>query len=156
MPSQLADILRRLKGGHVAFDRVGAGGSAPITYGYEATLLVDIADFLIEARDRGLLSKKQELHANYAQMIIRAVAKVGIVALVDEATGYQEDRAKNALAKILEAFIAKGLQPLDQNFPSGLLQRDIQASWMVMAQYRRWKEAKNTSSRSKIHNGHSL
>ena len=37
--------------------------------------------------------------------------RVGIIALVDEATGYQRDRAKDALASILEAFIAKELQP---------------------------------------------
>jgi hypothetical protein len=31
----------------------------------------------------------------------------GIIALVDEATGYQRDRAKDALSKILEAFIER-------------------------------------------------
>jgi ATP-dependent DNA ligase len=34
-----------------------------------------------------------------------------ISALVDEATGYQKERAADALARILEAFIAKELQP---------------------------------------------
>jgi P63C domain len=43
---------------------------------------------------------------------------VGIIALVDEATGYQRDRAKDALAKILEAFVAKELQPYLKTFPS--------------------------------------
>jgi hypothetical protein len=42
---------------------------------------------------------------------------VGIIALVDEATGYQRDRASDALSKILEAFIAKELQPWVKTFP---------------------------------------
>lgn len=33
-----------------------------------------------------------------------------LFALIDEATGYQADRARDALAKILEEFIAKELQ----------------------------------------------
>ena len=42
---------------------------------------------------------------------------VGIIALVDEATGYQRDRVRDALAEILEAFIAKELQPYIRMFP---------------------------------------
>ena len=49
---------------------------------------------------------------------MRGFARVGIIALVDEATGYQSERAKNALATILEAFIAKELQPWIQTFPT--------------------------------------
>src|SRR5690606_15503057 len=41
----------------------------------------------------------------------------GIIALVDEATGFQRDREKDALAQILEAFIAKELQPWLKTFP---------------------------------------
>ena len=49
---------------------------------------------------------------------MRGFARVGIIALIDEATGYQRDRAKDALASILEAFIAKELQPWIRTFPS--------------------------------------
>jgi hypothetical protein len=51
-------------------------------------------------------------------VLVRGFARVGIVALVDEATGYQQDRATNALAKILESFIAKELQPWVKTFPA--------------------------------------
>lgn len=40
-----------------------------------------------------------------ANIIIRSVAKVGIVALVDEVTGYQYEREKDELQKILKAYI---------------------------------------------------
>jgi hypothetical protein len=43
---------------------------------------------------------------------------VGIIALVDEATGFQDDRAKNTLANILEEFIAKELRPYVKTFPA--------------------------------------
>jgi P63C domain len=36
---------------------------------------------------------------------------------VDEATGYQYDPARDALAKILEEFIAKELRPWTRTFP---------------------------------------
>ncbi|PBB94641.1 hypothetical protein CK215_01235 [Mesorhizobium sp. WSM3864] len=45
-------------------------------------------------------------------------ARIGIIALVDEATGYQRDRAKDALAKLLEAWVAKELQIWVQTFLS--------------------------------------
>ncbi|WP_082081254.1 P63C domain-containing protein [Methylocucumis oryzae] len=51
-----------------------------------------------------------------AETLIRGFARVGISALVDEATGYQKDREKDALAKILEAFVAKELQPWIKTF----------------------------------------
>lgn len=42
---------------------------------------------------------------------MRVFARVGITALVDEATGYQYDREKNELQKILKAYIAEDLLP---------------------------------------------
>ena len=51
------------------------------------------------------------------ELLLHGFANVGIVALVDEATGYQDVRAQRALAKILEEFIAKELQPWTKTFP---------------------------------------
>ena len=50
------------------------------------------------------------------------LARVGIIALVDEATGYQRDRAKDSLARTLEACIAKELQPYLPTFPADFYQ----------------------------------
>ena len=44
-------------------------------------------------------------------------SRVGIIALVDEATGYQDVRARDALAKILEEYIAKELRKWVRTFP---------------------------------------
>jgi hypothetical protein len=51
------------------------------------------------------------------KLLVRGLAVVGITALIDEATGYQDARAKDALAKILEAFIAKELRKWVSTFP---------------------------------------
>jgi hypothetical protein len=86
--------------------------------GYRAELLQMVCDVYLDARKaRDVLTPAQEPVAAQAEVLIRGFARVGIIALVDEATGYQRDRATDALAKILEKFIAKELQPWVKTFP---------------------------------------
>jgi hypothetical protein len=101
-------------------------GESPIAYrlpsgaralGYPAEILPLLCELYLEARQEGRLRKNQEPIAAAAEILLRGLARVGIEALVDEATGYQEVRAKNALAKILETFVAKELQPWIRTFP---------------------------------------
>jgi hypothetical protein len=80
-----------------------------LAYGYEATVLADLCEVILAARADGVLQKQQEHIAKQAEILVRGFAGVGIIALVDEATGYQQDRARDALSRILEAFIAKEL-----------------------------------------------
>lgn len=87
--------------------------------GYEATILQDVCEALLTARDKGLANTEQEKrYVAQADILIRGFARVGIVALIDEATGYEKDRARDSLAKILEAFVAKELQPYIKTFDS--------------------------------------
>jgi len=53
---------------------------------------------------------------------VRGLAEIGIIALVDEVTGFQRDRAADALSKILEAFTARELQPWLKTFPADFYQ----------------------------------
>lgn len=92
--------------------------SGVIAHGHEATLLADICDAVLEARREGRLHRSQQHIAEHCEILVRGFARVGIIALVDEATGYQADRARDALSKILEAFIAKELQPYVRTFPT--------------------------------------
>jgi hypothetical protein len=85
--------------------------------GYEATLLIEICDAYLKARDDNQLKENQLPIAKQAEIIIRACAKVGIIALIDEATGYQEVRQKQALQIKLQAFIADELQEWARMFP---------------------------------------
>lgn len=91
--------------------------SGNLAYGYEATVLVDLCEAVLAARSAGVLQKQQEHVARHAEMPIRGFARIGIFALVDEATGYQEIRAKRALATILKKFIAQELQTWTKTFP---------------------------------------
>lgn len=91
-----------------------AGGRAS---GYNAELLPEVCEVYLAARQARAIQPAQERTAQYAELIMRGLAKVGIIALVDEATGYQEVRARDALAKILEEFIAKELQAYIATFP---------------------------------------
>lgn len=90
-------------------------GGTPAT-GYEATILADICDAVLAAREAGVLRADQHHIAKQCEILMRGFARIGIIALIDEATGYQADRSRDALAKILEAFIAKELQPYVQTF----------------------------------------
>jgi len=87
-------------------------------HGYEATILPDICHVLIEAGQRGILGKRSEHLAERAAKLQLGFATVGIIALVDEATGYQDYRSRDALALILEKFVAKELRPWVKTFPA--------------------------------------
>lgn len=83
--------------------RPPSGGRAS---GYNATLLPDVCEVYLRARETIKLRHQLDRVAQQAEIIVRALANVGIIAWVDEATGYQEVRASDALARILEEFIA--------------------------------------------------
>ena len=89
----------------IKFMRIDSGGSQPITYGYEATKLIDLCDALMDLNRAGVLKENQKIYAIQAEMIIRSVAKVGIIALVDEVTGYEKAREKDALQLFLQRFL---------------------------------------------------
>lgn len=86
-------------------------------YGYEASALAEICFAVIEADEKGLLQKQQKHIAERCRILVRGFAIVGINALVDEATGYQDRRVKNALAKILEKYIAEEYRAWTKMFP---------------------------------------
>lgn len=85
--------------------------------GYEATLLIEICEKYLEAREQGLLRKSQLGLAAQAEIIVRACAKVGIIALIDEATGFQKYRQERELQFKLQAFIADEMSEWARMFP---------------------------------------
>jgi P63C domain len=91
--------------------------ASPNNHGFEATLLTEICEAYLDARAAGSLHPSQRDIALAAEMIVRACARVGIIALVDEATGYQEVRARNALQVKLQLFIAEQMGEWAKRFP---------------------------------------
>lgn len=94
--------------------RTVKGGRA---FGYDAMLLPMVCEVYVNARDENKLLKGQEHIAQACYILMKGLARVGIIALVDEATGYQEQRAKDELAKILEAYVQEEYRPWTRMFP---------------------------------------
>ena len=85
--------------------------------GYKAELLPQVCGVFIDADEAGVLTKTQKPIATKCRILLRGFATVGIIALIDEATGYQYDRDRDELNKILEAYISKELMPWTKRFP---------------------------------------
>lgn len=91
------------------------GGNA--AFGYEATILPDLCAVLIEAGRRGILGRRSEHLAERAALLQHAFAFLGIIALVDEVTGYQGFRPQDALQVYLEKVISRELAAWVKRFP---------------------------------------
>jgi hypothetical protein len=92
-------------------------------YGYKAEILPAVCEVYLDAREDGALTAKQMPVAAAAEILIRGLARTGIIALIDEATGYQESRARHELQKILEAYVKAELRPWTKTFPDEFFQQ---------------------------------
>jgi hypothetical protein len=87
-----------------------------LTEGISAELLSDICNIYIKAGKKGALPDNQHVAEN-AYKLLLGFSKVGIIALIDEATGYQYERERDELQKILKAYISEELLPWQKRFP---------------------------------------
>jgi hypothetical protein len=85
---------------------------------YFVTVSTEICELILDANQIKRFRNNQQHLVDTANLLIRGFARVGIIALVDEATGYQDDRAKDELSKILEAYIEETLRPYVSKFPN--------------------------------------
>lgn len=90
-----------------------------LAYGYDAEIIPLICELYLAANDDepSPLVDSQKRLVIRAYVIVRALAKVGITALIDEATGYQYDREKDELQRILAAYIAEDYLKWQARFP---------------------------------------
>jgi len=91
--------------------------SKKATIGYKAEILPLLCDVYLNARQAGALAPSQQPLAVVAELLVRALSKVGIVALVDEATGYQEEREQDALQKLLSIYLSEEKLKWAKMFP---------------------------------------
>ena len=85
--------------------------------GFDVTILPLVSDLYLKARQEGVITKPNQLiTAQKAEILVRSLAKVGIIALVDEATGYQYQREKTELQAILKAFISDEILKWQETF----------------------------------------
>lgn len=71
------------------------------------------------------LSARQRIIADQCEILIRGFARVGIVALVDEATGYQYERERFELEKILNAYISDEILKWQLTFTDDFIEKYI-------------------------------
>ncbi len=91
------------------------GGTAD---GYEATTLIEVCDALIQARNDKALAPSQKFLAIQAEIIVRSAAKLGIIALVDAATGYIEDIKKEEYLRLWKEFVSREFRQWELEFPN--------------------------------------
>jgi len=85
--------------------------------GYPATMLPKICDVWLKARRAGVLQLQQQVKAEQAEVLMGGLAHIGIIALVDEATGYQDERDKDSLHKLLEVYLTEERLTWAKRFP---------------------------------------
>jgi hypothetical protein len=98
----------------------------PITYvarngketkGYPAEVIQIICEVYLRARDDNALLDGQLHLAEQAEILVRSLAKTAIVALIDEVTGFQYEREKDSLQKVLSAYISDEYLQWQRTFP---------------------------------------
>jgi P63C domain len=96
--------------------RGGYGGN--IAFGYRAEILPMVCNVFIDADEAGATTSRQKPTVERCRLLVRGLAVVGIVALVDAATGYERIRDREALEIILRRYISAELLPWQKTFPN--------------------------------------
>lgn len=86
-------------------------------HGFLGTDLIDICKMYMKARSDGKLLPNQLHLAIQSEVIVFAFAKTGVVAIIDEATGYDKVRKDLSLIRSLKKYISEELQPYYSKFP---------------------------------------
>lgn len=89
--------------------------------GYEAGTLIDVCKAIVSAYLNDRLHPKQYFLYARSEIIMRASAKLGITALVDNAVGYRPDTARQEYQKLFKQFILDECREWEQEFPDKYL-----------------------------------
>jgi hypothetical protein len=95
----------------------------PRITGYECSMLPLACDSYLGARKAGVLTHDQKDLADQCEIIMRGLAKTGLVALIDECTGYQEVRDRRALQAILDDYLLKEFAEWSKRFPTSFYEQ---------------------------------
>lgn len=89
-----------------------------LAHGYEGIDLIDICKAIIKAYRDGKLRPSQHFLAMQAEIIIYASAKLGITALIDEATGFLIDKKKDEYRELFKVFVRAECKEWEKTFPN--------------------------------------
>lgn len=85
--------------------------------GYSAETIPIVCDIYLSAKKEGILTVSQGQIAELSEALIKSLSRVGIIGLVDEATGYQQIRPRDALEAYLNKVLSKELAVWCKRFP---------------------------------------
>ncbi len=98
----------------------------------DAETFLEICKAYVKALSAGSLKTERQLQmAAASSMFLAACAKVGLIALIDEATGYQYERAQDALQFKLKLFLEQEMRKWEPTFPNEL--------WEEFGRLTNWK-----------------
>lgn len=123
----------------VAFSLPEVEGLGRDVKGMPADLLIEVCQGFVAALEAShqpnsehpTLTRRQTEMAIKAGMFLAACAKVGLDALIDEATGYQYDRERDALEVKLRAYLEQEMRKWERTFPDEL--------WIEFGRLTNWK-----------------
>ncbi|MFP5389641.1 MAG: P63C domain-containing protein [Thermoleophilia bacterium] len=105
--------------------------------GITAESFLDICKAYMRALNAGALQSERQMEiAVHAGIFTAACATTGLIALIDEATGYQYDRAEDALRLKMRVFIEEEMRQWEKTFPDQL--------WVEFGRLTNWKGAVNS------------
>lgn len=100
--------------------------------GIKADNFLDICRAYVNAlSDNALKTDRQKEIAIKCSILLSACAKLGLIALIDEATGYQYDRERDALQFKIKLYITEEMRPWEKTFPDDL--------WAEFGRLTNWK-----------------
>jgi hypothetical protein len=114
----ISDDLRRSSSPLIYLPRNPTAGAGGIGYGYRGTLLPSVCWVYQDAMAAGKLLQSQMHIGEAARAFLKALTNYAIEDLIDRATGFDKIKTQEAIAKVIEKFVAKVLQPYVQTFPS--------------------------------------
>lgn len=88
-----------------------------LSHTYDHTVMIDICKAIWQAAKEGKLHPSQEFLAKQAEMIIIASARLGLAALIDEATGYVKDKNKEEYRELYKEYIREQAREYEKEFP---------------------------------------
>jgi len=95
----------------IIFEPFKGSGYKGKAFGYRATLLPKVCWVYHDASIAGQILPSQQKVATVCEIMLRALTNVAIDALIDEATGFQDMRARDALQKILNKYVSDEAKP---------------------------------------------
>jgi len=90
--------------------------SGQTTAFFPAGVISEVASGVIDAALEGRLHRKRQHLVPNCQRILKALAKTGEVALIDEATGYQYHRAPDALQALISRLLRERVASWERRF----------------------------------------